>query len=140
MSTSPIVVRIATIEDFERVNAYYANNGSSARVSGDQQVIVAEVGSDLIGVVRLCIENDLLVLRTMRVSGPHQRKGIGTCMLKTLEPLIHRTCFCLPYAHLIGFYGQIGFVEIATNDATFHLRDRLAEYKTRNGAFTIKRR
>src|SRR5262245_42098122 len=140
MSTSPIVIRIAKIEDFERVNTYYANNGASARVSVDQQVVVAETGSDLIGVVRLCVENDLLVLRTMRVSGPYQRHGIGTRMLKALEPLINGTCYCLPYAHLIGFYGQIGFVEISPKDAPLHLRDRLAEYKTRNGAFTIMRR
>jgi len=135
-----VVIRLAKIEDFDRVNTFYANNGSSARVTVDQQVIVAETGPALIGAVRLCVEEDLLVLRTMRVSGPHQRRGIGTRILKALEPLIDRTCYCLPYAHLTGFYGQIGFVEIAPNDAPPHLRDRLAEYQTRDGAFTIMKR
>ena len=38
-------------------------------------------------------------------------------------------CFCLPYAHLVSFYGQIGFEPVAPEALPPHLAARLASYR-----------
>ena len=38
-------------------------------------------------------------------------------------------CFCIPYAHLDGFYGQIGFEAVPPDDLPPHLARRLAQYR-----------
>ena len=40
-----------------------------------------------------------------------------------------RECFCLPFAHLVAFYGQIGFEVVASDALPPHLAERLAGYR-----------
>ena len=66
----------------------------------------------------------------MRIAEKWRRRGIGSQMLRFLDAWLgNRECYCVPYAHLVEFYGQIAFVEIAPAAAPPFLADRLAEYR-----------
>ena len=65
---------------------------------------------ELIGIVRLTTEEGVVVLRGMQVHPTFQRQGIGKRLLAAVaQELDGKGCFCIPYAHLVGFYGGIGF-------------------------------
>ena len=86
-------------------------------------------------------ENNTLVLRGMRVAAQWRRHGIGGQMLWAIAVWLgKRECYCVPYVHLVEFYGQIGFVEIAPASAPSFLAERLAEYRRRSLNVTIMAR
>ena len=49
-------------------------------------------------------------------------------------------CFCVPYTHLTGFYGSVGFVAIPDENAPPLLRYRVAGYRTRGLDVLLMRR
>ena len=124
-----IQVRQARTDERPRVEVFYRENDSFVAIVPSDVVIVAEDGGAVCGVVRLCREDGVLVLRGMHLREDVRRQGIGTRMLRAAEPLIGgRVCFCIPYSHLRAFYGQVGFVEIDPTEAPPFLRERCAAY------------
>ncbi|MBN2526143.1 MAG: GNAT family N-acetyltransferase [Deltaproteobacteria bacterium] len=84
----------------------------------------------IVGAVRLCFEQGYSVLRGMYVLKEKQGMGVGSALLvAAVEELGNRECWCIPYTHLIGFYGQAGFVKVTRRSAPEFLQDRLANYK-----------
>jgi predicted N-acetyltransferase YhbS len=58
------------------------------------------------------------VLRGMYVHPEHIGKGIGSGLLKAIEPVLAETnSYCIPFDHLFDFYGKAGFSRIEPNDA-----------------------
>ena len=47
------------------------------------------------------------------------------------QELDGKGCFCIPYAHLVGFYGGIGFHVMEPAKAPTFLRLRLEKYRDR---------
>jgi len=130
---SSVAVRIAQSKEIERIIAAYRGWGYGGGVERTDTVRLAESEGELIGVVRVALESGTLVLRGMRIAEQWQRRGIGTRMLKTVaEWLGDRQCYCVPYSHLTGFYGQIGFVGIPPSTVPSFLALRLAEYRHRS--------
>jgi hypothetical protein len=59
-----------------------------------------------------------------------QRRGVGRALLRRFDAVLGPgPCYCLPFAHLIGFYGIIGFAEAAPGELPPHLAARLAQYR-----------
>src|ERR1051326_3107574 len=78
---------------------------------------ISEMDGELVGVVRLALEEGALVLRGMRVRADMQRRGIGTRLLAdVVAALGSQKCYCIPYRWLISFYAQAGFVEVARDE------------------------
>ena len=99
---------------------------------------LAEIADELIGIVRIAPENGTLVLRGMRIAEQWRRRGIGSRMLRVLAAWLgNRECYCVPYVHLVEFYQQIGFIEIATAATPSFLAERQAEYRRRALNVTI---
>lgn len=46
-------------------------------------------------------------------------------------------CYCIPYVHLVRFYGPAGFVEVAPASAPSFLAERMADYRRRGLNVTI---
>lgn len=136
-----VSVRLGVASDFAAVvELYNALNSRSTAIPGDV-LVVADNEGRIIGVVRLAIEHGHCILRGMRVRPEFQRTGIGTRMLRRfLEPLGGRECFAIPYSHLLGFYGQIGFHEVPEGQAPPHLVERAASYRVLGNKVTIIRR
>ncbi|MET0752366.1 MAG: GNAT family N-acetyltransferase, partial [Pyrinomonadaceae bacterium] len=131
MESEKINVRIrrANADELEKVNAFYKSCGYYASANSEDVAFIAEDENSIIGAVRLSIENEIPVLRGMFVDKKHQRKGIGKLMLFHFEKALpNQDCYCLPYAHLLDFYGIIGFRQIDKSDLPPHLRQRLEKY------------
>src|ERR1700720_2194536 len=104
-----IEVRRAMAEDVSRAANFYAERRYGG-IRPEDAVLLAEHDGNLVGIVRLTTEEGVVVLRGMQVHPRFQRQGIGQRLLTTAaQELDGRGCFCIPYAHLVGFYGGIGF-------------------------------
>ena len=134
-----VTVRHAGPADLPEVAAFYHAAGYGGVVSPSDDLLLAEVDQSLTAVVRLAHEHGVTVLRGMRVAPALQRQGIGQRLLQAVDATLGLTpCYCVPYAHLVQFYGQIGFQEIAPAAAPPFLAERLATYRReRPEAFTL---
>jgi predicted N-acetyltransferase YhbS len=136
-------VRRATDGELLDVVRLYAAWQYSGEVRPDDAIFIAEQDDRLIGVVRLVAEGGTTVLRGMRVQPEFQRQRIGTRLLDAaVAGLGQLECYCIPYAHLIDFYGRVGFVPLTAREAPAFLAERLARYRQRGTAceFLIMRR
>ena len=127
-----IEVRRAMAEDISRVLNFYAERRYGGGIRPEDAVLLAEHDGELVGIVRLTVEEGVVVLRGMQVHPRFQRQGIGKRLLATVaQELDGKDCFCIPYAHLVGFYGGIGFRPIEPAKAPAFLRLRLERYQNR---------
>jgi predicted N-acetyltransferase YhbS len=139
---TPIAVHRTGPEDQDQVRGFYRRAGYVGEALIEDRVFVAVEQEVWVGIVRLVVEHRVTVLRGMRVLGTHQRRGVGRELLRvTCQALDDQPCYCLPFAHLTGFYGQAGFREIDAADAPPFLAERLADYRRRRpDRFTLMRR
>jgi N-acetylglutamate synthase-like GNAT family acetyltransferase len=127
-----IEIRRATAEDISRALNFYAERRYGGGIRPEDAVLLAEHDGELVGILRLTAEEGVVVLRGMQVHAGFQRQGIGNRLLATVaQELDGRDCFCIPYAHLVGFYGGIGFRAIEPAKAPTFLRRRLERYQDR---------
>jgi N-acetylglutamate synthase-like GNAT family acetyltransferase len=127
-----IEIRRATAEDISRALNFYAERRYGGGIRPEDAVLLAEHDSELVGILRLTAEEGVVVLRGMQIHAGFQRQGIGNRLLATVaQELDGRDCFCIPYAHLVGFYGGIGFRAIEPAKAPTFLRRRLERYQDR---------
>jgi GNAT superfamily N-acetyltransferase len=134
MEAKDVSIRIARSNDISRIATAYSQWGYGGGITPADTAWLAEAAGELIGVVRVAPEHGTLVLRGMRIAEQWQRLGIGTRLLTAVGSWLDegRKCYCVPYTHLVHFYGQIGFVEIATAAAPTFLSSRVAGYKHRS--------
>ena len=119
-------------EDISRALNFYAERRYGGGIRPEDAVLLAERDGELVGIVRLAAEENVVVLRGMQVRPRFQRQGIGKRLLATVaDELDGRDCFCIPYAHLVGFYSGIGFQVIEPTKAPTFLRLRLETYQNR---------
>lgn len=125
-----IGVRVATVDDLDNVRAAYRAWDYRGSIGPNDKVFVAEGDGELLGIVRLAQEGETYVLRGMQVSPSSQRQGIGTALLHELmKRLGGAECYCVPYAHLDGFYARVGFCECLSESAPRFLANRLSQYR-----------
>ena len=104
-------------------------------------VWLAEIADEAVGIVRVAAEKGTLVLRGMRIAEHARRQRLGTRMLEAIaEWLQGRECYCVPYPHLVGFYGQIGFAALEPAAAPAFLAERAAEYRRSGHEVILMRR
>jgi GNAT superfamily N-acetyltransferase len=127
-----IDVRRAMVEDISRALNFYSERRYGGGIRPEDAVLLAERDGELVGIARLAAEEGVVVLRGMQVHPRFQRQGIGRKLLATVaQELDGRGCFCIPYAHLVGFYRGIGFHVIEPAKAPAFLRLRLQSYQNR---------
>ena len=118
--------------DISRALNFYAERRYGGGIRPEDGVLLAERDGELVGIVRLAAEGGVVVLRGMQVHPRFQRQGVGKRLLATVaQELDGRGCFCIPYAHLVDFYGEIGFRVIEPAKAPTFLRLRLERYQNR---------
>ena len=121
--------------------AVYAALGYRRTVDPADTIWVAETAEEAVGIVRVAAEQGTLVLRGMRVAEHARRRRLGTRMLHAIaEWLQDRECYCVPYPHLVGFYGQIGFAGIEPAEAPAFLAERLMKYRCTDEDVILMRR
>ena len=125
------MVKVERVRPDERaqVAAFYKTAGYGAKIAHTDVTLAAKCRGELVGVVRLCDEDGVIVLRGMQVAPAFQRQGVGRTLLEHCAPYLDRNvAYCLPYDHLVQFYGQAGFQPAATTGLPPFLVQRLASY------------
>lgn len=125
------MLKISEASDERRpeIAEFYRDEGPQRELGPSDRVFVAELDGRVVGAVRRCEEEGVLVLRTMRVAAKHQRRGFGRQLLQEFtRDLGERDCFLLGYAHLEKFYSSAGFATIPAADLPPHLQERLPRY------------
>jgi GNAT superfamily N-acetyltransferase len=124
-----VTIEIVQGAELARVGEFYKSTGYGGGVSEADLTLAAKVDGRLAGAVRLCHEGGVIVLRGMQVDPAYQRKGIGHFLLTQCIPYLDwGTAYCLPYAHLVEFYCQGGFVLAKPATLPPFLAARLAGY------------
>lgn len=105
-------------------NTSYRNIDS---IKTSDEVILAYSNSTLIGVFRLCNENNICVLRGFNVLPEYQKKGVGTSMLQQFTTMFsQRQCYLICKQSLNTFYVSAGFIPCKNPPA--HLINRVQAY------------
>jgi len=136
-----ILVRLGTPRDLPAVRELYREWSYRGKAQPEDTLVVAEHDSRIVGVVRMTLEHGFVMLRGMRVQPEFQRTGVGTRMLRLFEEQLgDRECHCIPFDHLLDFYGQIGFRKLAPKDAPAFLVERVEAYRAEGQKVAIMRR
>jgi len=130
LPVSETQIRITRPDEHSRVLSVYAALGYRRTIDPADTVWLAESAEDVVGIVRVAAERETLVLRGMRIAEHARRQRLGTRMLEAIaEWLGDRECYCVPYLHLVEFYGQVGFAVVEPADAPTFLAERVEEYR-----------
>jgi N-acetylglutamate synthase-like GNAT family acetyltransferase len=133
-------VRLWSSRDLPAVAELYRGWGYRSAAHSRDVLVVAEHAGRIVGVVRLVREHGHTLLRGMRVQPEFQRGGVGTRMLRLFVQQLSGDCYCIPFSHLLGFYGQVGFREIAEESAPAFLVERVKRYRAEGPDYTIMHR
>ena len=141
MPASETQIRITRPDEHGRVLSVYAAAGYRRTIDRADTVWLAESTDEVVGIVRVSAEQGTLVLRGMRIAEHARRQRLGTRMLEAIaEWLGDRECYCVPYPHLVEFYGQIGFAVVEPVDAPTFLAERVDEYRRSGQEAILMRR
>ena len=117
------------------ISEFYQTHASAAKVTAEDELVVAYADQKFIGSVRLCNEQEVYTLRSMQIAESYQRRGLGLEILnrfrKRVEERNITEVYCVPYAHLEEFYGNIGFKKIEERQAPEFLQERIGGYRER---------
>lgn len=123
------VLEWVAADNLAAVASFYEDVGYGVGVEPGDRIMVAREGKRIVAAVRLCREVNTLVLRGMYVAADRRGRGIGSRLLEAAAPAMQsRECWCLPYAHLRGFYSQVGFDECPLEQAPGFLEKRARRY------------
>lgn len=135
------IIRVAATSDHPRILAAYNAWGYGHGLSPSDTIYMLEFGSELAGLVRRTYEHGVTMLRGMFVAPDRQRQGNGMRLLQAfVRELNGVECYCLPYTHVAGFYGKVGFVPVPEHTIAAFLQERLVEYRGRGLSVLAMRR
>lgn len=135
------VIRTASHGEHSRIKMICADWGYDVTLNASDTVFLAEEADKGVGMVRRTFEEGVLMLRTMLVAPEARGRGIGTQLVQAFVPLLEgQECYCVPYRHLIRFYGQGGFQPVESRNAPVFLQERLAQYRSEGLDVVLMRR
>lgn len=125
-----LTIGLAETSEFNKVLDLYSLCQYRGGIHPTDAIVIAKYDRKVIGAVRLCVENDVNILRGMQIVPSMQRQKIGSQMLYFCLPLMQRQMtYCLPYRHLVDFYSQVGFQLLDENNLPDLIKDKLSNYR-----------
>jgi GNAT superfamily N-acetyltransferase len=117
--------------DLRPINDFYRRCGYDDIAHRGEKVIIAKEQGSIIGVVRLCRDRGVLLLRGMEVAEGFRHRGVATRLLtKVQEAVGDGECYGISYAHLEKLYSGGGFDFLSDEGiAPMAVRSRLATYR-----------
>jgi len=113
-----------------QVNQFYRNMGYHSGWSENEQAYCFLVDNAVKGCVKVERIHGICMLRGMYLEKNSQGKGLGTLLIKHIEPALNEaTSYCLPFVHLSEFYGQVGFEKISSESLPDFLITRFNKYQ-----------
>jgi predicted N-acetyltransferase YhbS len=136
-----VEVSIASVAEHAVLAAVYLQWGYEGGIADDDLVYVAKRDRRPIGLVRRASIAGHLMLRGMQVAPECRRQGVGTQLLRAFVADLPATdCYCIPFSHLVAFYGQAGFRRVEEAAAPPSLRERLSHYRAEGHDVLLMRR
>ena len=124
-----ILSRSIVADELEAVIAFLRSEGYTHSIGKRDRFFVSELAGEIVGAVRLSPEEDVLILRGMRVRNDVQRHGIGTHLLRRVALAVQSdACYCIPYRWLIAFYARAGFREVTAEEVLALIANRHMKY------------
>ena len=128
----------------EIVDPFYQKHESTGKARDTDLFFLAFEKDQLVGCVRFCIEENTPLLRTMMVDEQFRKQKIGSRLLVAFENYLIdneiKNTYCIPYAHLEKFYGQIGFKRLTDEEMPKFLLERLQKYRSQGKAYFCMKR
>ncbi len=120
------IIENPTPEEINQAQEFYSSVDYTTKITPTDKVIIAFHDNIVVGVVRLCCEENCYILRGMQIHQNYQHQKTGTKLLNTLNRHIgSKTCWCIPHGWLENFYNQIGFQRIEESKAPLFLQHRI---------------
>ncbi len=136
-----VAVRIADAVEHDALASLYRAWGYRAGIAPGSVVFVAMLDDTIVGLVRRTEEEETTMLRGMFVHPEHRRHGVGARLLAAfVDDLPGADCYCLPFTHLVSFYGRCGFAVVPESNAPDFLAERLAGYRSDGHDMLVMRR
>lgn len=133
-----VIVESPTAEEINQAQEFYSSVGYTTKIIPNDKVILAFHKHSVVGVVRLCCEENCYILRGMQIDPNYQRQKIGTHLIYVLNKYIgSQTCWCIPHSWLESFYNQIGFEKIDESKAPLFLRHRINQMRAEHPQLII---
>ena len=134
-------IDVASPNEHGSLAELYLQWGYDGGIADSDVVYVARAEKQPIGLVRRTRDFGALMLRGMYVSPDHRGRRIGSALLtRFVADLPDTPCFCIPFAHLTGFYGAHGFAVVDYAEASAALRERLDVYRAEGHDVVLMRR
>lgn len=134
-------LELAAPGDLPEVAAFYQSVGYSGVARAEDEIHVGREQGRIVGVVRLCEEESVLVLRGMYVAADRRGQGVGPALLAAVSRGIgERACWCVPYSHLERFYSHAGFRTVDASEAPPFLNERAERYRANGQEVVISHR
>lgn len=136
-----VAVRIADPAEHEALASLYGSWGYRAGIASGSVVFVAMLDDTIVGLVRRTVEEGTTMLRGMFVHPEHRRHGVGAQLLAGfVEQLPAVDCYCLPFTHLVSFYGRCGFAVVPEPNVPSFLIERVTRYRSEGHDMLVMRR
>ena len=136
-----IEIAVAHPVEYPALTKLYRSWGYNGEIGNDDRVYVATHQGCPIGLVRRTDDQGILMLRGMQVDPNFQRQRVGTRLLRAfVAELPTRECYCIPFSHLVEFYGEEGFEHYDESAAPAFLRERLVQYRAKGYDVVLMRR
>lgn len=83
-----------------------------------EYIVIAKANNEKVGLGRLIQIDNVLELGGMYVADNYRNKGIAGAIVKHLlaQAPKGKLVYCIPFAHLAGFYKSFGFVDAKISD------------------------
>ena len=124
-----IITQQVGAEVLVEVSQFYERVGYTGGIQDSDVVCLERQDHELVGVVKLCKEEGVLVLRGLYVSEDLRGTGVGTRLLRAVSKTIGKQeCWCIPYQYLLDFYSTAGFSKCGESEAPEFLVERCRKY------------
>ena len=124
-----------------QVNQFYERVGYTGGIQDSDVVCLERQGHAVVGVVKLCKEEGVLVLRGLFVSEDLRGTGVGTRLLRAVSKTIgNQECWCIPYRYLSDFYSTVGFARCRESEAPAFLVERCGKYVSKGMDVVLMKR
>lgn len=115
---------IALIQNFYKKTTYKSADSTLPQ----DEIVAAYKHDEVIGLYRLCHEEEICVLRGFYVLETYRANGIGTAMLQQLKSIAKgKDVYLICVKNRNGFYAKAGF-KVATNNISEILLQRRNKY------------
>jgi GNAT superfamily N-acetyltransferase len=123
-----LTFRPASPYEFASVVRLYDEGGYDGRYQASDFMLLAMVGTEVVGVVRLVDEQGCRLLRGLYIAKAWRGRGVGRRLLQATVAYLKASCYCLAHTALLGFFGKEGFAACGDEDAPAFLIERRQRY------------